>query len=264
MFKYSNIYDNSEEISVTSSNFHDSVDDDYFDDSFHEENIVSLNVTEHFLDKISSIQKAKMKNSLINSFQSIDKLKNETKIQENFIISENEKNEINEVKKRLNWTTSSITNIIHKNEILDLGNDYPDLSSIYMKKTKQEIVLPIVPNPTPSTSPEIAKKKSFNKKQNQDHHKNEPSSSTLHKNKKTQLCKMYFSKKGNCSHGKNCKFAHSQDELELRQCGFGKRCKMIIFNPSTSLYENNENSHCNFLHPNETKNNFVERLTKKN
>lgn len=66
-----------------------------------------------------------------------------------------------------------------------------------------------------------------------------------HNTTKTVMCKSVASNK-KCYHGKNCRFAHTIDELNVIECRFGHRCR---------VYET-----CKFMHPeSETKKEYLIR-----
>ena len=85
-----------------------------------------------------------------------------------------------------------------------------------------------------------------------------PINITIKKNfEKTQLCKSISLKK-KCVHGKTCKFAHSIDELNVLNCSFGSKCKLVAC--KNLIYSNTDkNKICFYKHPNESKDNFMNR-----
>lgn len=77
--------------------------------------------------------------------------------------------------------------------------------------------------------------------------------------RKTRLCNSF--KRGEKCYYKNCSYAHRYDEIIFKNCLNGKECKKIV-------YENNEylnlySCPCEFLHPDETKENWKKRQTYK-
>lgn len=78
--------------------------------------------------------------------------------------------------------------------------------------------------------------------------------------KKTKLCESILQNK-ECRHGLNCRFAHSINELEKNICVFGNNCKYIEI--IDNKYCNKGSKECLFQHPNETIQNYNERIQKK-
>ena len=78
--------------------------------------------------------------------------------------------------------------------------------------------------------------------------------------KKTKLCDSFLQNK-DCRHGLNCRFAHTPNELEKNICVFGNNCKYIEIR--NNIYYNNGKKECLFQHPNETTQNYNERIQKK-
>lgn len=73
---------------------------------------------------------------------------------------------------------------------------------------------------------------------------------------KTQMCKSWFN--NTTCRFKNCTFAHTKSELKPRMCNFGMKCKKII---DTGYHiKNNRNEICLFIHPNETKKSYLDRI----
>ena len=286
MFKYSAQNFDDDKNSCLSSNLHDSFEDDSFESDYSfsatSQNLsYDADVSKHFdrVNRIVYINNSKLSKSKLTK---IEENASSSNTKEDMLLTEQEEKEINNVKKFLNWKTQN-NNItektsFHHNNLFD--DDFPDLSSAISGKKKTNVV---VEKKIVEKEPKEEEKENFvvaeNKKEFQvkekrknyqqkfkndekerkaapeNDNKNQP-----HKNRKSQLCKMFFAKGKSCVHGSKCRFAHSEDELDLRQCGFGKKCKMIVFNKETNSYLNNEGLHCNFLHPNETKSNFVNRI----
>jgi hypothetical protein len=74
---------------------------------------------------------------------------------------------------------------------------------------------------------------------------------------KTQLCKLFKEKK--CSHGNNCRFAHSFVELTVNDCSYGDKCKGIQL--QNGIYVNMSTTRvCSYKHPYETKENYKNRV----
>jgi len=68
-----------------------------------------------------------------------------------------------------------------------------------------------------------------------------------------------------CPHGKNCKFAHSQEQLRVTDCVFGADCRFVTRREGTNLYFNNKprpgtvQKICHHLHPDETRETYMKR-----
>jgi len=75
-------------------------------------------------------------------------------------------------------------------------------------------------------------------------------------NSKTRLCNSIMNGM-NCVYGEKCQFAHSSSDLNILECAFGNNCKLIIC--ENNQYKNHQDKVCSFLHPNETKDNFIIR-----
>jgi hypothetical protein len=88
--------------------------------------------------------------------------------------------------------------------------------------------------------------------------KEKPITLSIKKNtEKTQMCKSISLKK-KCVHGKTCKFAHSIDELNVINCSFGDKCK-LIHSKNGNYLNTDEKKICFYKHPMETKANFMKR-----
>lgn len=72
---------------------------------------------------------------------------------------------------------------------------------------------------------------------------------------KTQMCNSVG--KSKCHH-KNCRFAHSLDELKFSNCLFGDRCRFIVVHPN-GYVENSGNKKCVHKHPCENNDDFIVR-----
>jgi len=66
--------------------------------------------------------------------------------------------------------------------------------------------------------------------------------------KKTKLCESVKTGK-QCRHGRNCRYAHSVEELVVCTCVFGTDCKFVVC--INGNYRNNGNKNCSHLHTNE-------------
>jgi len=74
---------------------------------------------------------------------------------------------------------------------------------------------------------------------------------------KTRLC--WSVQKGvACPHGAgNCHFAHTKDELRMAPCLFGDRCRFVRWRRNE--YFNNSERKCQYLHPEESRENYMKR-----
>ena len=63
--------------------------------------------------------------------------------------------------------------------------------------------------------------------------------------RKTKMCN-----KKNCSKH-NCNYAHSPEELQVIKCLFGDKC----------IYQHSKNKMCIFIHPNEDKESYCQRIS---
>jgi len=78
--------------------------------------------------------------------------------------------------------------------------------------------------------------------------------------KKTKFCESFLQNK-ECRHGINCRFAHSPNEIEKTICVFGNNCQYIEI--KDNIYYNKGPKECEFQHPNETNQNYNNRVQKK-
>ena len=85
--------------------------------------------------------------------------------------------------------------------------------------------------------------------------------STVVDRRKTALCAHEFGNgNGKCTFGDKCNFAHSFEELRVKECGWGYDCKKVAFDDGKYYNATNAGAKCcNFLHPEETKKNFCFR-----
>lgn len=144
------------------------------------------------------------------------------------------------VKSPFSWGDNNFVPTFNKK----FDSDFPSLSLLSLKTKKQEKHI-IVEKEDDNTWIDIKKKQ-----------KNSIESS------KTRLCKSILSGL-TCTYGEKCQFAHSSKDLNTQQCGFGDDCKLIIF--ENNQYKNStDDKTCSFLHPKETKENFMMRNLKQN
>ena len=86
--------------------------------------------------------------------------------------------------------------------------------------------------------------------------------------KKQELCRSLGSSE--CKY-KVCNYAHSIDELYIKDCKHGRECRSIVYNYTTRVYTNKTNKpsdkykirKCSHIHPSETLENLEARLIKK-
>ena len=74
---------------------------------------------------------------------------------------------------------------------------------------------------------------------------------------KTRICESVHTGK-RCRHGKRCRFAHTAQELQIRECFFGNRCRCV--KKTCSGYHNSGKKCCCFRHPEETNENYFRRM----
>lgn len=79
---------------------------------------------------------------------------------------------------------------------------------------------------------------------------------------KTKLC-ISVSLGTPCKYIDNCKFAHSIEELKTTNCLFGERCSFVRKNSEGKIVNNDTDTVCHFVHPGETRQEYIDRITKK-
>tara|TARA_Y100000389_G_C17441122_1_gene508615 strand:+ start:438 stop:1118 length:681 start_codon:yes stop_codon:yes gene_type:complete len=63
-----------------------------------------------------------------------------------------------------------------------------------------------------------------------------------------------------CPHGEYCRYAHDISEVIPKCCLYGNNCK-FVYNTKNKWFNNiKTNKICNFIHPNESKENFSKRI----
>jgi hypothetical protein len=81
---------------------------------------------------------------------------------------------------------------------------------------------------------------------------------------KTKMCKS-IEEGRKCTNGENCRFAHRIDQLSIKECIFKDRCTFVRCNDTERgiFYTNNniKQKLCQFLHPRETIENYLTRMT---
>lgn len=80
---------------------------------------------------------------------------------------------------------------------------------------------------------------------------------------KTKMCKS-IEEGRKCVNGDNCRFAHSIDQLSIKECIFKERCTFVRCQETDNgvNYSNNNTKQklCQFLHPRETIENYLARI----
>ena len=78
----------------------------------------------------------------------------------------------------------------------------------------------------------------------------------------TKMCNSVMSSKA-CFHGKNCRFAHSMEQLQKKPCAFPDRCRFAACT-GEGVYKNKPcqktGKICSFWHQNETNQSYADRL----
>jgi len=74
---------------------------------------------------------------------------------------------------------------------------------------------------------------------------------------KTRMCNS-VEKNEECRHGKGCRFAHSLEELVMRNCFFKGECRFVRFEHGKLV--NNGRDICRNKHPHESQDEFIERV----
>lgn len=83
--------------------------------------------------------------------------------------------------------------------------------------------------------------------------------SSINNDKKfTKICKSIF-EKTKCKHGDKCCFAHSPNQLIIKDCGYGSTC-IHIYMENNLLKNKNPNKVCEFIHPQEDKEHYFTRI----
>ncbi len=79
--------------------------------------------------------------------------------------------------------------------------------------------------------------------------------------KKTQFCKARLDGK-QCTYGLRCNFAHSLEELNVQECGYGSKCYLVVCNNNNYVNNIKQYKKCSRIHPLESKENYLKRLNK--
>lgn len=72
---------------------------------------------------------------------------------------------------------------------------------------------------------------------------------------KTKMCSLG----DQCTRGNNCRFAHSEDELNISECVFGDQCR-FIFKDNSNIINVSKTKICRHKHPGEDKESFYKRI----
>jgi hypothetical protein len=80
---------------------------------------------------------------------------------------------------------------------------------------------------------------------------------------KTKMC-LSVEKGIECPHGNKCRFAHILDELTPNNCLFKNQCRLVYTNTKGFLVNVKGGKKCEYIHPEETKENFSSRVGIKN
>lgn len=83
-----------------------------------------------------------------------------------------------------------------------------------------------------------------------------PDKEKFQRSLKTLMCYSIY-KKEECPHGENCRFAHSLNELNVKDCMFLDKCRFVRM--KNGVLCNHDNKICNHKHPQETKQNVFIR-----
>jgi hypothetical protein len=76
---------------------------------------------------------------------------------------------------------------------------------------------------------------------------------------KTRMCDSIINGQ-KCRHGTRCRFAHNGQELKIRECTFGKKCKFVKCTRGGYINKMGKfNKVCNCIHPDETDVNYNQR-----
>ena len=76
---------------------------------------------------------------------------------------------------------------------------------------------------------------------------------------RTKMC-MSVSKGITCHHGDRCRFAHSQEELQVAKCFFGCNCRFVRQTNQGWWMNAGGDKKCTFIHEGESKENYVKRM----
>ena len=119
-------------------------------------------------------------------------------------------------------------------------NEFPSLSDAKQKKTRKNVIKLVVPLKT--YKDELREKYT--------------SSRPVLENLKTRMCNSLDMNQV-CRHGEECRFAHSLEELVIRDCHFKDRCRFVKIK-SGKLVNDGTNT-CRNKHPQESQEDFIKR-----
>lgn len=206
----------------------------------------------------------------INFIELIDSSKKKINLIENSSLEEENKN-IN-MKPFLNWISPSSTEEVNINQTTSFTGIEKSLSSKdedesededeYLYKLINKVTPPAKKNIIKKVdTPQISTLKTNNKDQlvidNNDwlpvKIKDKKQNIEINNLHKTRLCK------NKICNVKNCFYAHSLEELVIKNCLFNDNCKNIYVD-NRIFYNKDPKNICNFIHDNETKSNYKFRL----
>lgn len=89
------------------------------------------------------------------------------------------------------------------------------------------------------------------------HDNNKPRQSLPQNNRTTtRMCKFLDECKFKDT---TCSYSHSVEELNIKSCQFGSKCKLVSKNPEGQFINTNIKKKCGFIHPNESKDMYLTR-----
>lgn len=83
---------------------------------------------------------------------------------------------------------------------------------------------------------------------------------TVVNNTKNKMYKTKFCNKEFCNK-KKCNFAHTEEELRTIECKYKKTCRQVYY-VDNEVHNKSKLNICNFIHPEESKKSFLERINK--
>ena len=106
--------------------------------------------------------------------------------------------------------------------------------------------------PVPVAQPDTAREKAFEKLADAQGEGGKSLS-------RTKMC-MSVAKGVPCRHGDRCRFAHSQEELQVAKCFFGCNCRFVRQTNQGWWVNAGGDKKCTFIHEGEDKENYVKRM----
>lgn len=131
--------------------------------------------------------------------------------------------------------------------------EFPPLSRPQTRKEMEDIRKKMhTPPPRPVTPPTYKRLRAFDVLSDKKKISNKMAS--------TRMCNSIMNNK-ECPHGDNCRFAHSEDELVIRECLFGNQCRFVSIS-KIGIYCNKSKTSkkCMFQHPSESASNYSMRV----